>query len=254
MTGSGFMQQKPQGDQGAPRHGSRILIVEDDIEIARMLGATLAENGMVVEIAESGAEMDTLMRNRAFDLVVLDVMLPGEDGLSICRRLRAETTIPILMLTALGEEVDRIVGLEIGADDYVTKPFSAREVTARIRALLRRTAYAPPETNRQKVLRFNGWRLDPLRRQLHDPSNARVATTTHEFDLLLAFCRNAGRVLSREQLLAVTHAGLAGPIERSIDVHVSRIRQKIELDARDPVLLKTVRLGGYVFTATVEEA
>ncbi|MGO4838303.1 response regulator, partial [Rhizobiaceae sp. 2RAB30] len=119
MTSSGFVQQKPQGDlgAGAQRHGSRILIVEDDFEIARMLSATLAENGMVVEIAESGAEMDTLMRSRTFDLVVLDVMLPGEDGLSICRRLRAETTIPILMLTALGEEVDRIVGLEIGADD-----------------------------------------------------------------------------------------------------------------------------------------
>lgn len=250
------MRQKPQGDPDAAttRLGSRILIVEDDFEIARMLGDTLAENGMVVEIAEGAAEMNALLRNRAFDLVVLDVMLPGEDGFSICRRLRAETTIPILMLTALGEEVDRIVGLEIGADDYVTKPFSAREVTARIRALLRRTGYVSAETSRPKILRFNGWRLDPLRRQLHDPSNARVATTTHEFDLLLAFCRNAGRVLSREQLLAVTHAGLAGPIERSIDVHVSRIRQKIERDARDPLLLKTVRLGGYVFTATVEEA
>ena len=123
-----------------------------------------------------------------------------------------------------------------------------------VATLLRRAAYAPEERDRSRVLRFNGWRIDPIRRQLHDPSNARVATTTHEFDLLLAFCRNAGRVLSREELLGVTHAGLAGPIERSVDVHVSRIRQKIEKDARDPVLLKTVRLGGYIFTATVEEA
>ncbi|PLP61069.1 DNA-binding response regulator [Mesorhizobium loti] len=242
------------GEAGASPRSPRILIVEDDAEIAGMLGETLAESGMIVEMAESGAQTTAAMLGGKFDLVVLDVMLPGEDGLSICRRLRSETTIPILMLTALGEEVDRIVGLEIGADDYVTKPFSAREVTARIRALLRRAAYPAPERNRSRLLRFNGWRLDPIRRQLHDPDNVRVATTTHEFDLLLAFCRNPGRVLAREQLLAVTHAGLAGPIERSIDVHISRIRQKIEQDARDPVLLKTVRLGGYVFTATVEEA
>ncbi|RUU85051.1 response regulator transcription factor [Mesorhizobium sp. M7A.T.Ca.TU.009.01.1.2] len=236
------------------RQGSRILIVEDDLEIARMLGETLTDNGMIVEIAESGVQMNAALRNQKFDLIVLDVMLPGENGLIICRRLRAGTNIPILMLTALGEEIDRIFGLEIGADDYVTKPFSARELTARIRALLRRTAYAPDERDWSKVLRFNGWRLDPIRRQLHDPNNARVTTTTHEFDLLLAFCRNAGRVLSREELLGVTHAGLAGPIERSVDVHISRIRRKIEKDARDPLLLRTVRLGGYIFTATVEEA
>ncbi|MFC3323550.1 response regulator [Mesorhizobium cantuariense] len=236
------------------RQGSHILIVEDDFEIARMLGETLTDNGMIVKMAESGAQMDAALRNQKFDLIVLDVMLPGENGLNICRRLRAGTNIPILMLTALGEEIDRIFGLEIGADDYVTKPFSARELTARIRALLRRTAYAPDERDRSKVLRFDGWLLDPIRRRLYDPNNARVATTTHEFDLLLAFCRNAGRVLTREELLGVTHAGLAGPIERSIDVHISRIRRKIEKDARDPVLLRTVRLGGYIFTATVEEA
>lgn len=257
MANSGIARRRHPGDLNVEpalaKHGSRILIVEDDFEIARMLGETLAENGMTVEITESGVQMNAALRKHKFDLIVLDVMLPGESGLSICRRLRSETTIPILMLTALGEEIDRIVGLEIGADDYVTKPFSARELTARIRALLRRNAYAPEERDLSKVLRFNGWRLDPLRRQLHDPSNARVSTTTHEFDLLLAFCRNAGRVLSREELLGVTHAGLAGPIERSVDVHVSRIRQKIEKDARDPVLLRTVRLGGYIFTATVEE-
>ena len=258
MTNSEIARQRHPSDLGAEsrstRQGSRILIVEDDREIARMLGDTLTENGMIVEIAENGVRMNAALRNQKFDLIVLDVMLPGENGLSICRRLRAHTNVPILMVTALGEEIDRIFGLEIGADDYVTKPFSARELTARIRALLRRTAYAPDERDRSKVLCFNGWRLDPIRRQLHDPSNARVATTTHEFDLLLAFCRNAGRVLSREELLGVTHAGLAGPIERTIDVHVSRIRQKIEKDARDPLLLRTVRLGGYIFTATVEEA
>lgn len=251
-------RQRHQGELAAEsksaRQGARILIVEDDAEIARMLGETLTENGMTVQIAENGVRMNAALRSQKFDLIVLDVMLPGENGLNICRRLRAETNIPILILTALGEEIDRVFGLEIGADDYVTKPFSARELTARIRALLRRTVYAPDERDWSRVLLFNGWRLDPIRRQLHDPSNARVSTTTHEFDLLLAFCRNAGRVLSREELLGVTHAGLAGPIERSVDVHVSRIRQKIEKDARDPVLLRTVRLGGYIFTATVEEA
>lgn len=257
MVYDSFRRQKPgteqKADTNSPRQVVRILIVEDDIEIAGMLGEVLAESGMTAEVAENGTVMSAALRRNNFDLVVLDVMLPGEDGLSICRRLRSETTMPILMLTALGEEIDRIVGLEMGADDYVTKPFSAREVTARIKALLRRAAYSAPERGRPRVLRFNGWRLDPIRRQLHDPGNVRISMTTHEFDLLLAFCRNPGRVLSREQLLGVTHAGLAGPIERSIDVHISRIRQKVEADARDPILLKTVRLGGYVFTATVEE-
>ena len=162
-------------------------------------------------------------------------------------------TAAALMLTAADAEVDRIVGLEIGADDYVTKPFSLRELIARIRGLLRRAALPPLNGSRQKQLRFDGWFVDPIRRQLYDPTNARVALTTHEFDILLAFCRNPGRVLAREELLGVTHAGLAGPIERSIDVHISRLRQKIERDVRDPVLIKTVRLGGYMFTADVEE-
>jgi two-component system OmpR family response regulator len=232
---------------------SRILIVEDDAQIAAMLRDSLNESGMTAEIAGDGVAMDARMRLSSFDLVILDVMLPGESGLSLCRRLRVTTNIPILMLTAADGEIDRIVGLEIGADDYVTKPFNLRELIARIRGLLRRSALPPLKEPRQKQLRFDGWLVDPIRRQLHDPTNARVATTTHEFDILLAFCRNPGRVLTREQLLGVTHAGLAGPIDRSIDVHISRLRQKIEADARDPVLVKTVRLGGYMFTANVEE-
>jgi two-component system, OmpR family, response regulator len=234
----------------------RILIVEDDRQIAEMLRDSLVEQGMDVELAGDGAAMDAKMRAMPFDLVVLDVMLPGEDGLSLCRRLRAGGGIPILMLTSLSTDIDRIVGLEIGADDYVTKPFVLRELLARIKGLLRRSGLSAQREARpaQRLLRFEGWRIDPARRQVHDPAQARIAMTTHEFDLLLAFCRNAGRVLTREQLLAVTHAGLAGPIERSIDVHISRLRQKIEMDPRDPLLIKTVRLGGYVFTAQVEEA
>ncbi len=232
---------------------SRILIVEDDTLIATMLRDSLNESGMIAEIAQDGVAMDMRMRTSNFDLVILDVMLPGESGLSLCRRLRVTTNIPILMLTAADAEIDRIVGLEIGADDYVTKPFSLRELIARIRGLLRRAALPSLKDTRQRQLRFDGWFLDPIRRQLYDPTNARVGLTTHEFDILLAFCRNPGRVLTREELLGVTHAGLAGPIERSIDVHISRLRQKIEHDVRDPVVIKTVRLGGYMFTANVEE-
>ncbi|MEZ2223364.1 response regulator transcription factor [Rhizobium sp. RCC_161_2] len=233
----------------------KILIVEDDAQIAAMIGESLGEQGMFVEVAADGVAMDVKMRALDFDLVVLDVMLPGEDGFSICRRLRRGGDIPILMLTSVSSDIDRVVGLEIGADDYVTKPFVLRELTARIKGLLRRSRLASPpmESQRKRLFRFDGWRVDPIRRQVHDPSHARVAMTTHEFDLLLAFCQNAGRVLTREQLLAVTHAGLAGPIERSIDVHISRLRQKLEADPRDPMLLKTVRLGGYIFTAAVEE-
>lgn len=231
----------------------KILIVEDDPEIGKLLALTMQENGMTATVAQDGHVMGALLRSNDFDLIILDVMLPGEDGLSICRRIRSERTTPIILLTALGEEVDRIVGLEVGADDYVTKPFSPREVVARVRSLLRRASYGLVSNTGQRILRFDGWQIDPLRRQLHDASNARVAVTTTEFDLLLAFCRNPGRVITREELLSLTHTGLAGPIERSVDVHISRLRQKIEMDPRNPVLLQTVRLGGYMFTASVEQ-
>ena len=205
---------------------AKILIVEDDPEIGKLLALTVHENGMTPTVAEDSHVMNALLRSNEFDLIILDVMLPGEDGLSICRRIRSEKTTPIILLTALGEEVDRIVGLEVGADDYVTKPFSPREVVARIRSLLRRSSYGLVNTAGQRKLRFEGWQIDPLRRQLHDASSARVAVTTTEFDLLLAFCRNPGRIITREELLSLTHTGLAGPIERSIDVHISRLRDR----------------------------
>lgn len=208
---------------------------------------------MTVSIAGDGDAMAAELRRRQADLVILDIMLPGEDGLALCRRLRAETTVPIIMLTAMGEETDRIVGLEVGADDYITKPFSAREVLARIRSLLRRAAYAP-EAKPLRPLRFEGWRVDPIRRQVYSPENARVAMTTAEFDLLLAFCHNPGRILTRDELLSLSHTGLAGPVQRTVDVHVSRLRQKIEADPKDPRMILTVRLGGYLFTPQVTEA
>ncbi|HUZ33500.1 MAG TPA: response regulator transcription factor [Xanthobacteraceae bacterium] len=231
-----------------------VLLVEDDIEISAMLRDVLLESGFNASTVTSAAEIDDVLGREVIDLIVLDIMLPGENGISVCNRLRRASTIPIIMLTALGEDVDRIVGLEIGADDYVTKPFNSRELVARIRALLRRTRAESPAGNRMRTLRFSGWRVNPATRQIHNPEGMRVTMTSAEFDLLLAFCQNPGRILSREQLLDLTHGGLAGPIERSVDVHVSRIRQKIESDPRDPSLIKTVRLAGYIFTPAVEPA
>jgi two-component system OmpR family response regulator len=233
---------------------NHILIVEDDRGIADMLVQMVRENGHEASVAVSASEMDEFMGQREFDLVVLDAMLPGEDGFSICRRLRASSTMPILMLTALGDDVDRIIGLELGADDYVTKPFNSRELMARIKGLLRRASYTVTPAAGQRPMTFEGWRIDPVSRQLFDPDGVHVSMTTAEFDILLALCRNPGRIMTREQLLELTHAGTAGPVERSVDVHVSRIRQKIERDIKDPVLIKTIRLGGYLFTPKVHDA
>jgi two-component system OmpR family response regulator len=237
----------------SPDSAGHILLVEDDAEISRMLRQVLSENGFTSRWVASAAEMGPVLAHGNVDLVMLDVMLPGEDGFSICRRLRATSGIPIIMLTALGEDVNRIVGLEIGADDYVTKPFNSRELVARIRALLRRSYDTTLSRSRPRAFRFAGWLIDPPARQLRNPEDVLVAMTSAEFDLLLAFCRHPGRVLSREQLLDLTHGGSAGPVERSIDVHVSRVRQKIEPDPNDPCFIKTVRLAGYIFTPIVTE-
>lgn len=231
---------------------SRILVVEDDREIAAMIIDLLAENGFEAAMAGSSVEMDILLRRKEFDLVVLDAMLPGEDGFSICRRLRASSTIPIVMLTALGDDINRIVGIELGADDYITKPFHPRELMARIKALLRRASYGVGQPSAPTAMRFAGWHIDPVLRQLVSPDGVHVSMTTAEFDILLAFCQNPGQILTREKLLGLTHAGLAGPVHRSIDVHVSRVRQKIEPNIKEPTLIKTVRLGGYMFTPKVE--
>ena len=219
-----------------------------------MLSDVLAESGFEPCLVGSAAEMDNVLNRQSVDVIILDIMLPGEDGLSACRRLRATSPVPIIMVSARDEDIDRIVGLEIGADDYVSKPFNSRELVARIRALLRRAEASPTfSRHRTAALTFAGWRIDPTTRELHDCENVRVALTSVEFDLLLALCRNAGRTLSREQLLELIHGGQVGSIDRSIDVHISRIRQKIEVDPRDPNLIKTVRLGGYLFTPPVEQ-
>src|SRR3954451_11051000 len=190
------------------------------------------------------------------DLIVLDLMLPGEDGLSLCRRLRATSTIPIVMLTAKSEEIDRIIGLEMGADDYLPKPFNPRELLARIRSVLRRRRAEPASAAGPagQVLSFAGWQAHLTLRELVNPAGAKVALTGAEFDLLHAFCERSGRVLSRDQLLDLTQGRVVGPFERSIDVLVSRLRHKIERDPREPEFIKTIRSSGYVFTPSVERS
>ena len=234
-----------------------ILVVDDDREIRDLTARFLRKHGYRVDTAANGREMDAQLAAGRYDLIVLDLMMPGEDGLSICRRLRADGAIPIVMLTALGEETDRIVGLEMGADDYLPKPFNPRELLARIKAVLRRSAAAASSAAAQAVvptgrrLSFEGWSLDLARRELFDPTGALVTLTAGEFDLLAAFAERPHRVLSRDQLLDLTRGREAGPFDRSVDVQLSRLRRKVETNPGEPALIKTVRGGGYVFAANV---
>ena len=231
-----------------------ILVVEDDRETRTLIAKYLRTNSCNVTTAADGREMDKAMADHRVDLLILDVMLPGEDGLTLCRRVRAQSQVPIIMLTARGEDVDRIRGLEMGADDYLPKPFNPRELLARINAVLRRQASAlnASAVPHATALAFAGWQIDFRLRELRNPGGARVAMTSAEFDLLRTFCERPGRVLSRDSLLDLTQGRNAGSFERSIDVLVSRIRRKIEADPQEATLIKTVRSGGYMFTPEVE--
>lgn len=231
---------------------TKILIVEDDAEIRILIARYLRNNDFVVAEAGDAKEMDVALRNSRVSLIVLDIMLPGEDGLSICRRIRAASDIPIIILTAQKDDIERIIGLEMGADDYVTKPFNPRELLARIRAVLRRQglAGATPRTLNREYF-FAGWHLNMRARRLHDPSGASITLTGAEFDLLAVFCERPGRVLSRDQLIDLTQGREAHPSERSIDILVSRLRQKIERDPRDPEIFQTIRSSGYLFSPEV---
>lgn len=236
-----------------------ILVVDDDRDIRELTARFLRKHGLRCSLAADGREMFRSLADGAIDLVVLDIMMPGEDGLSLCRRLRVDSRLPVIMLTALDEDADRIIGLEIGADDYLTKPFNPRELLARIRAILRRTQSPPPPALSEgeadfSGLRFAGWRLDLEARALTSPAGAVVALTSGEFDLLKALAERPGRVLSRDQLLDLTSGREAAPFDRSIDVQVSRLRRKLQDDPRQPALIKTVRNGGYIFAAPVEAA
>jgi len=230
-----------------------VLFIEDDPDIRGLVADFLRQSGFRVTVAQDGDEMDRHLSGDGVDLLLLDIMLPKEDGLSLCRRVRASGNLPIIMLTARGSEIDRVVGLEIGADDYLTKPFSTHELVARIRALLRRSQYAAPEPRRSRrsVLRFSDWRLDLVGRRLYSRDGTRVPLTGGEFELLVAFCEHANKVLTREQLLDFTRGKAPGVIDRSIDIQVSRLRRKVEKDPRDPLLIQTVRSGGYVLAAEV---
>jgi two-component system, OmpR family, response regulator len=230
-----------------------ILVVDDDIEIRGLLSDFLARNGYRVTVAPNGAAMMQTLGFARIDLVILDIMMPGEDGLSLCRRLRANGTMPIIMLTAASGEADRIVGLEMGADDYLPKPFSTRELLARVRAVLRRSAMPVPGSpaGTRRVFEFAGWRLDVTRRQLYSPAKALVDLRAAEFDLLLALVERPNHVLARDQLLDLARGRGATAFDRSIDVHISRLRHRIEVDPKEPDLIKTVRSEGYVFAAPV---
>ncbi len=232
-----------------------ILIVDDDREIRDLLARFLLKHGFRVTVAAEGREMRRVLADRGIDLIVLDLMLPGEDGLSLCRTLRAESDIPIIMLTAMGEETDRIVGLEMGADDYLPKPFNPRELLARIKAVFRRVNGLPSSREEEdgKVFFFDGWRFEADTRDLLSPNGIMVRLSGGEFGLLHAFVTHPGRVLSRDQLLDLARGRDAQPFDRSMDVQVSRLRRKIEGDPKKPVLIKTVRGGGYMFTPKVEK-
>ena len=233
-----------------------ILVVDDDREIRDLLAKFLERQRLRITTARDGKEARRAYLNGHFQLVVLDLMMPGEDGLELARWLRSESKVPIIMLTAMAEETDRIIGLELGADDYVTKPFNPRELLARIRAVLRRTGDGEEkgQEGSARTYRFSGWLLETARRRLLDPSGVEVAITGGEYELLVALLDRPNRVLTRDMLLDLLRGRQAGPFDRAIDVAVSRLRRKLEDDGRNSQLIKTVRGGGYVLSTPVERA
>lgn len=230
-----------------------ILVVDDHADIRDLLKRFLEQHGYRVSCARDGREMKKLLEHSTIQLIVLDLMLPGEDGLTLCRELRVHSAIPIVMLTAMGEDMDRIVGLEMGADDYLAKPFNPRELLARIKAVLRRSQPQdePPAEIGVAHYYFAQWQLDMLRRELVDSSGIGISLSTAEFDLLKVFLERPQRVLSRDQLLDLARGREAQAFDRAIDTQVSRLRRKLEKDAKNPELIKTVWGGGYLFAAEV---
>jgi len=244
------MTPMPAGTTPQANSEIHILIVDDDLEIRQLLARYLTEQGFQVTTANSGSKMNQALAKRTHDLVVLDVMLQDASGLDLCRALRSQSTTPIILLTALKEDIDRIVGLELGADDYVSKPFNPRELLARIRAVLRRSA-RPPAQPAPSTFGFEGFQAEVDSRRVFDCNGVEIPLTAAEFDLLLAFLQRPGRVLSRDYLLDLTHGKEAASFDRSIDVLVSRLRRKLGDTGRFS-LLKTLRNGGYQFAARVE--
>lgn len=234
-----------------PIMSKHILVVDDHDEIRDLLGRYLDQHGYQVSLADGGQEMRTVLASESVDLVVLDIMMPGEDGLTLCRYLQEHNGPPVIMLTAMSEEADTIVGLEMGADDYVTKPFSPRELLARIKAVLRRMEHTSGQEVRgesSSEMAFKGWSLDLNQHQLTREDGLLVALSAAEFRLLKVFLEHSRQVLSRDQLMDLTKGREALPFDRSIDNQISRLRKKIEKDPRNPLLIKTVWGGGYMFT------
>jgi len=231
--------------------GRHILVVEDDPELRALLLSSLRRNGFRATGVGGGAEMREVLAAAPVDLVLLDVMLPGESGFDLCREIRAHGRLPVILLTALAASSDRVLGLELGADDYVVKPADPRELMARIRAVLRRAGGEATEPER-RIAVFDGWSLDTQRRELLAPDGTVVDLTSGEFDLLLAFVERPQRVLTREQLLDLARNRPYGGLERSIDAQVSRLRRKVEPPDRPTPLIKTVRGIGYILSVPVE--
>jgi two-component system OmpR family response regulator len=229
-----------------------VLVVDDDAEIRDLVAEYLTRNGLRASAVSDGREMRRVLELGRIDLVVLDLMLPGEDGLALCRDLRARSNVPVIMLTARGEELDRIIGIEMGADDYLAKPFNPRELLARIKSVLRRARLLPETSLEAKCLRFAGWTLDLVTRSLGSPEGATVPLSGTEFRLLKVFLDHPNHVIDRNQLVDLTLGREATPFDRSIDVQLSRLRQRLRDDAREPRIIKTVRNQGYVLAAAVE--
>ena len=232
---------------------SHILVVDDDRDIRDLLDRFLTKHGFRVSTARDGLSLRKALVNVAIDLIVLDVMLPGESGLSLCKTIRSESTTPIIMLTAMGDDSDRIIGLEVGADDYLPKPFNPRELLARINAVLRRfhskqeTSYLTGDT-----LKFDNWILNKGTRTLKNPKGIEIELTTGEYDLLLALVSHPRRILTRDYLLDLYRGRNANPFDRKIDIQIMRLRRKIEDNPKQPRLIKTVRGGGYMFSSEVK--
>ncbi len=240
----------PAGIEDADAH---ILVVDDDGQIRQLVAKFLRENGYRATTARDGIEMRRVLASAPIDLIVLDVMLPGGNGFDLCRELRKTSNIPIIMLTARGTDTDRIVGLEIGADDYIAKPFNPRELLARINAVLRRmrTASGLPSKSSGNTLSFEGWRLDTQRRELTNPAGAVVELSTGEYDMLLAFLEAPQRVLTRDQLMDGAKHRVPTGFDRAIDVQISRLRRKLEPSDESQAMIKTIRGAGYMFAPAV---
>jgi DNA-binding response OmpR family regulator len=235
-------------------NGSRILVVDDDADLRWMVEKYLSKHEFVVTLAEDGEQMRAVLEKQEFDLAILDINLPGEDGLSLARYLRDNYQIGIIMLSAAAEVFDRIVGLEMGADDYVTKPFEPRELLARVKSVLRRVQGAlEREAEPDSRIKFGEFTLDLEAHQMLDKDGAPVALTSMEFDLLKAFAENPNRVLDRDQLLSLSHNRDWDPFDRSIDIRITRLRRKIEVEPSRPQIIKTVRGAGYIFVTQAND-